>query len=83
MSSGGDGIYCRVFIVRERRETLSSHLALAWKGTQNLSAPSQGGRRGGRAGPRHSRDPRCARHPAPFPRPFPPRRGWLLGPSAT
>lgn len=25
MSPGGDGIYCRMFIVRERREVLSSH----------------------------------------------------------
>lgn len=25
MSPGGDGIYCRMFLVRERREVLSSH----------------------------------------------------------
>ena len=69
MSSGGDGVYCRMFIVRERREALSSHLALAWKGTRNLSAPSQGrrgvgglgpdtpGTRGARAIPPHSPAP--------------------------
>lgn len=71
MSSGGDGIYCRVFIVRERREALSSHLALAWKGTRNLSDPSQGGSGGWTGWPQTLQGPSMRAPSRPIPPPLP------------
>lgn len=80
---GGDGIYCRLFMERERLEAPVSEtplpLALAWKGTRNLSALSPKRRGWHRPGLIHSHRPALCRSS----RPDPLRRGWPLGLSAT
>lgn len=58
---GGDGIYCRLFMERERLEApvneIPLPLALAWKETRNSSALSQKRRGWHRPGLTHSRRP--------------------------